>query len=342
MGQQYVNELKDNPRWNIKYLCDRDEDQLAEVHKTVPIAKAIQDPNIIFEDQSIDVVGIFAYADSRYGFIKKALAVNKDILAEKPLGVNNENEMELLELIDNSGKLVAVNLFNRNAWYHKEIIEFVKSGEIGDLAIIRISHQTPGRMPYESNHLVSNIEGAPFHCCGMHYLDLTRWYAESEISNWHAQGIKMWGWQEPWWMEVHGSMENGMVFNITNGFTYGQMAETWTVNSSVELQGTLGVVRMHHNFKDVFIDYHGTSKTLSKKGLYGGKKIDVMIDVFTKSLDQGKNLGFPSAKDSIISSCLTRDMLEAATNDPNTPSIGKKEDIKRILEFKMEKWKSRH
>lgn len=47
-------------------------------------------------------------------------------------------------------------------------------GEIGDLAVIRICHMTPSHMPLEGH----DPEGPPFHDCGMHYVDVARWYAK--------------------------------------------------------------------------------------------------------------------------------------------------------------------
>jgi predicted dehydrogenase len=32
-------------------------------------------------------------------------------------------------------------------------------------------------------------EGPPFHDCGMHYIDLARWYANSEIERWDAISV---------------------------------------------------------------------------------------------------------------------------------------------------------
>jgi myo-inositol 2-dehydrogenase/D-chiro-inositol 1-dehydrogenase len=82
----------------------------------------------------------------------------------------------------------------RSAWYHHEILDFIARGQIGELAILRLSHQTPGLMPTEGH----GPEGPPFHDCGMHYVDVARWYAGSEYDRWHAQDIRMWAWPEPW------------------------------------------------------------------------------------------------------------------------------------------------
>ena len=332
MGSMYIDELLKNPRWNIKSACDINKENLEKVKKIIPGVEIFQSPENIFNDPLIDVVGIFTYADGRYDLIKKALNAGKHILAEKPLAVDTMKEKELLDIIEKSKKIVAVNLFNRNAWYHKEMQAFIASGEIGELAIIRVSHQTQGKMPSESN--VTEIEGAPFHCCGMHYVDVARWYAKSEYDRWNAQGVRLWNWHEPWWVEVHGSFKNGIVFSIVNGFVYAQMSDSKTSNCGIELIGTLGVVRMNHDFKEVNIEYFGVNKTLKKSGPYGNKKIDVMLDVFADSLDKGENMGFPTARDSVIASSISREMLESTLINNAAPVIGTKDDIKKIFAHK--------
>lgn len=59
----------------------------------------------------------------------------------------------------------------------------------------------------------------------MHYVDIARWYANSEYKTWHAQGVNMWNYKEPWWIQCHGTFQNGIVFDITQGFVYGQLSK---------------------------------------------------------------------------------------------------------------------
>lgn len=331
MGLSFFEYMIENPRWEVASVYDTDPGKLEGIKSVYPEVKICSTSEEIFSDESIDVVGIFTYADARPDYLRKAIAAKKHIIAEKPLGTDIADERLLLEEIERSGLLVAVNLFNRSAWYHKEMQEYIGKGEIGKLAIMRISHQTAGDMPGE--HKMYESEGSPFRTCGMHYIDVARWYADSEIARWDVQGIRMWDWKDPWWLHAHGSFKNGIVFDITQGFTYGQMSQTKSNNSGLELIGTLGVIRAQHDFKTVTIEYHGVNSTLKKTGPYNGKNIDVLCENFIKSLDTGKYTGFPTARDSVISSCLAQEMYEYAVNNA-APSVGTMEEMVRILEFK--------
>ena len=93
---------------------------------------------------------------------------------------------------------------------------------------------TPGLSPGEGHE----FEGPSFHDCGMHYVDIARYYADSEYKTGHAQAIRMWDYKDPWWLQCHGTFENGIVYDITQGFVYGQLAKDQTHNSYTEIIGS--------------------------------------------------------------------------------------------------------
>src|ERR1039458_5845130 len=172
MGREFVAAMQDSELWDVAAVYDICGQARQLARQQVPNAVIYDDPEAIFGDRSIDAVGLFTLADARPQQIRQALANRKHVLAEKPIGPDLPTEWQLVREIEASDRLVAVNLFNRNAWYHKEIQRFIAEGEIGDLAVIRVCHMTPGHMPLEGH----GPEGPPFHDCGMHYVDVARWY----------------------------------------------------------------------------------------------------------------------------------------------------------------------
>ena len=116
-----------------------------------------------------------------------------------------------MDLIEKYDRIAAVNLYLRNSWYHQAMKQFIDEGEIGELAILRICHMTPGLAPGEGHE----YEGPAYHDCGMHYIDIARWYTDSEYKTWHAQGMRMWDYKDPWWVQCHGTFENGIAFDVT-------------------------------------------------------------------------------------------------------------------------------
>ena len=326
MGQKFCKELMASPMWRITRICDPSAEARRIASETVPEAHITSDEREIFDDPSIDVCGLFALADSRPEMIRKGLAAGKHLLIEKPVAGTLDEEWEMVRAVEASDRMVAINMFNRSAWYHHRIIDFIREGEIGDPAIIRICHMTPGHMPQEGH----GPEGPAFHDCGMHYVDVARWYAGSEYKTFHAQGVRMWSHTDPWWLQAHGTFENGVVFDITQGFVYGHMAETQTHNCYVDIIGTKGIARMTHDFRNATVELHGTGRTEKIVEEFGDKKLDVLVDVFARSILEGRNLGFPEVRDSVIASEMAWKMLDDAVAN-GSPCIGRIEDMDEIM-----------
>src|SRR6201993_2371649 len=78
------------------------------------------------------------------------------------------------------------------------------------------------------------------------------------------KGIRMWGYKDPWWVQVHGTFANGVVFDITQGFIYRHLARKKPHNCYLDAIATKGVVRMRHNLAEATVELYGVHKTLCK------------------------------------------------------------------------------
>ena len=211
MGNKYLTQLLKNGRYDVTYICDVCEEARQYAAKQVPQATIVADEDIVFNDPNVQVVALCTLANLRKEQIEKAVKQGKHIISEKPIADTVEREWQVVDTTEKAHVLSTVNLYLRNSWYHEAMRRFIDEGELGELAIIRVCHMTPGLAPGEGHE----YEGPCFHDCGMHYVDIARWYARSEYATWHAQGMRMWSYKEPWWLQCHGTFENGIVFDIT-------------------------------------------------------------------------------------------------------------------------------
>ena len=147
----------------------------------------------------------------------------------------------------------------------------------------------------------------------------------------------MWSWKDPWWVNVNGCFENGVVFSITQAFSYGSLAETKVKRCGLDVIGTQGVVRMQHDMRTVRVEFHGASHTETKEGPYGGKKLDVLCERFADALQSGDTTLLPGARDSVIASEVSQAMLDEATRD--APCVGTPEEMAEILEHRAQQRK---
>ncbi|MDR0938068.1 MAG: Gfo/Idh/MocA family oxidoreductase [Mediterranea sp.] len=328
MGKFYWEAMRKSGQWDIAYICDVDPEARLLARQMSPESRVVDNNRPIFEDESVQVVGLFSLANFRLEHIERAIRSGKHIIAEKPIADTMEREWRAVELAERSDRISTVNLYLRNSWYHNQIKTYIRQGEIGELAILRVCHMTPGLVPGEGHE----AEGPAFHDCGMHYVDIARWYAESEYKTWHAQGMRMWNYKDPWWVQCHGTFQNGVVFDITQGFVYGQLSKTQTHNSYIDIIGTKGIVRMTHDFKTAVVDLHGVSQTLNVEKPFGGKNIDTLCRLFAHSVETGRrHPQLPTFRDSAIASQYAWDFFDnSLTHD--LPAIGNLDTLEQIRE----------
>lgn len=307
MGRFYLEELHGNSRFVVRRICDVSESCRAVAGRMAPEAIVTADVRDVFEDPSISLVVLCATAASRLEHISMAVRHGKHIIAEKPIADTVEHEEEAVALTRGYDRVCTVNMYLRNSWYHNTMREFVESGQIGELAILRVCHMTPGLAPGEGHE----SEGPCFHDCGMHYVDLARWYAGSEYKTMHSQGLRMWGWKDPWWVQCHGTFCNGVVYDITQGFVYGQLSKDQTHNSYVDIIGSRGLCRMTHDFKNAHVELRGTDQTFILDRPFGGKNIDRLIEKTGVSIETGRrDPSLPGFADSAVASRVAWEMFE--------------------------------
>ena len=328
MGGKYLKRLRENGRYDVAYICDVSEEARAYARQESPQSQVVADEDIVFRDPSVQVVVLCTLANLRKEQIEKAVRCGKHIISEKPVADTVEREWDVVRTTEQSGVLSTVNLYLRSSWYHTLMKRYIDEGELGELAIIRVCHMTPGLAPGEGHE----YEGPCFHDCGMHYVDIARWYAASEYDTWHAQGLRMWDYKDPWWVQCHGTFRSGVVFDITQGFVYGQLSKDQTHNSYIDLIGTKGIVRMHHDFKTAVVDLHGVTRTELTERPFGGKNIDVLVDRFADSIAAGRlDSRLPTMRDSAIASEYA-DRFLADSRRNRLPSIGDEQTLVAIRE----------
>jgi myo-inositol 2-dehydrogenase/D-chiro-inositol 1-dehydrogenase len=328
MGGFYLNAFQSSSKWEVKTICEANCNQHESIRQRAPQTRVVTDEDEIFNDPEIDAVVLSALADSRAQQIEKAVKHGKHIISEKPIADTPENEWKAVELVEKSSVMATVNLYIRNSWYLKELNDCIESGELGDLAVLRICHMTPGLSPGEGHE----AEGPAFHDCGMHYVDVARWLAKSEYKTYRAQAVRMWAYKDPWWLQCQGTFENGVVFDITQGHVYGQLSAVQTHNSYIDIIGSKGIARMTHDFKTAVVEIHGVTRTERIERPYGGKNIDKLIDLLADSIAAGTiNPQLPTFRDSAIASEFAWKCLDdARTHD--LPIKGTAEELEQIHE----------
>ena len=334
MGMGHIKAIAQHPRWNLRYVCDLDENRLKTAAEHAPTASCTRDYTQFLQDPSIEAVSVNTLSDARPAIIRAALQSGKHVLAEKPLASSPEEEESLLKDIERSDRFVAVNLFNRNASYLQKAREFIASGEIGELAVIRIDHCTPGRRFTDPNERLDEyrrdyaVEGHVLTFCGMHYVDVARWFAGSEVKEYSVRAARFFDSLYENHFLVHGTFENGIIFELNNSFNYAAFADERIAHCGQQFIGSSGVIRLRHDFKTVTLQMHGRTRTVDQTMPYGGKKLDVYYDEFARALDTGDASRLPTPADSVIARKLSLEMSDRAVQG-QVASFGKRSEFEK-------------
>lgn len=127
----------------VAYLCDADTRRFArarnaveEVQDTKP--KLVQDVRRILDDSSVDAL-INATPDHWHALgTIMACQAEKDVYVEKPLAHNIWEGRKMVEAARRYKRVVQVGMQTRSAPYMKNAAEYIRSGKLGDVHLVRV------------------------------------------------------------------------------------------------------------------------------------------------------------------------------------------------------------
>lgn len=328
IGKAHLEDAAACPRWEVAYLCDLSEDALAAAGELAPQATKTTDFAQVLADDSIEAVSINTLSNVRPALVRQALAAGKHVLCEKPLAPTADEAAELVKDIRTYDRLVTTNLFNRNAPYLRQAYDFVQSGQIGRIGIIRLNHCTfGGGVEGRIRDTHKAVEGHVLHDCGMHYVDVIRWFGGAEYRDFDVKAVRFWESEFDVQFMVRGHLDNDILFDLHNGFCYTTLSKESANNSSQEFIGTHGVIHIRHDFRTVWLDMYGRSETVRTTMPYGGKKLDIMYREFAEALDVGDLGLLPRLEDAVAASRYAQAMVDQALGQP-IPNVGTADEFK--------------
>ncbi len=131
------------PDAEIAYLCDPDTRRFARARNVVEEAqdkqpKMVQDFRRILDDSSVDVL-INATPDHWHALgTIMACQAEKDVYVEKPMAHNIWEGRKMVEAARKYKRVVQVGMQSRSAPYMKKAVEYIQSGKLGDVYLIRV------------------------------------------------------------------------------------------------------------------------------------------------------------------------------------------------------------
>ena len=131
MGQIRKNIIDSIPDYSVKWVCDTMPPKESNF-------KFTKDPNVIFNDDEVDIIFVCTPNYLTKDFVVKGLDSKKHVFCEKPPGISSAQVMEIIEAEKRNPECKFMIGFNHR--WHQSIVEakrLVDSGKFGEILWMR-------------------------------------------------------------------------------------------------------------------------------------------------------------------------------------------------------------
>ena len=242
-GYGHIPGILEVPEIELAAISDLNAERLSELQNLHNIPDTYTDYNDLLARSDIDAVAVATPVQYHYPVVMAAAKAGKHVFCEKPIAESPEKGMEMVQAMNDAGKLLAINFENRVSDPFPEMKKLLDAGEIGNLRVMRfVNNWMGGRWASEERYRSLIIEGkGPIVDCGVHYFDMARWFSESEFANTTAIGVHIEDYPNPDHVIATCEMDNGVISLIEGGWAYTHNTPQHHVLYQIELIGDRGI-----------------------------------------------------------------------------------------------------
>jgi predicted dehydrogenase len=132
-GPNLVRNFLEDPRVELKYICDKLPARLEAVRRRYPGVRLTTEIEEVLSDKEVVAVAIATPIHTHFALAKQALSQGKHVLVEKPLCTTSDQGRELISLAKERGlKLMVDHTFVYNPAIRR-IKEIIDAGELGKI-----------------------------------------------------------------------------------------------------------------------------------------------------------------------------------------------------------------
>lgn len=272
-----------------------------------------------FFNSGIDAVSITSPATFHHQNVCDAARHGKHILCEKPLAMTEAEAQEMIDAADQAGVMLFTGLDYRFSPVSQTIRDLVQSKAIGDVRSLRLIYiwNNHGKYLTDTNgQKITNarrdhrmIEGGPMVDCGVHQIDLARWWLNSDVANFHSIGIWVDTYEAPDHMYVHMNHENGAHTTVEISYSFCHTTKEPIHHFTYQLIGTDGLIRYDRESKIFEVRTPNGTQQLP---FAGEKNFPGMYIAFEEALETGQSTILPTGRDGLIATHIARQATEQA------------------------------
>lgn len=150
-GPNYIRNFTELPESEVVMVCDIDEARLNGIKGRFREIEIERDYERLLDNPAIEAVVVSTPASTHYQIVRDALEAKKDILCEKPLTLLPEESEELVNLANETERILMVaHTFLYNPAI-KRMREYILGGEIGKIYYLQASRTHLGLIREDVN-----------------------------------------------------------------------------------------------------------------------------------------------------------------------------------------------
>jgi predicted dehydrogenase len=264
--------------------------------------------------EAVDVVAITSPAPCHRENVLCAAKHRKAVLCEKPLAMTDADGEEMVGAMEKAGVRLWVGFTYRFSPVARQIKAMVERGDIGDVRSGRLvyiwdchgKYERKGSCAGEINQRRHGrmVEGGPMVDCGVHQIDLARWWLGSEVVRFVGHGALVDEYESPDHVWLHLDMSNGAHVMIESSYSYSHTAKEQRWHYVFELIGTKGVIRYLRDNETFEV---WTPEGMRKLEWHGEKNFEGMYEQLVKAIETGESGMLASGRDGIEATRIARE-----------------------------------
>ncbi|CAN5358711.1 hypothetical protein BH11ARM1_BH11ARM1_16740 [soil metagenome] len=314
----HVPAILSTPGLELVALFDPSQPHLQALGDKYGIAGRFDDAEQFFA-QKLDAVII---SSPPFVHLENALLAFKhgcDVLCEKPLASTEEEAREMEAAAVKAGRKLYTAFVYRFSPVAQQIREWVHARTVGEIKALRLIYDwglhgqymqdSAGKWVESPLWHGRMIEGGPMVDCGVHQIDLARWWLGSDVKTWQSAGAWVSNYEAPDHVYVHLRHESGALTTVETSFTYDHTAREPVSIFTYDLIGTGGT--LHYNRDGYILEARTGEGTIRVPGA-SEKNFPGMWSAFQHALETGDPGDLASPDDGIRATAIANEATASA------------------------------
>ena len=339
-GYGHLPALKASPDLELVSLYDPDEDRLRAAQERFGVPNAFTDVEAFFAS-GLDAVTITSPAPCHLENLTAAAEHGKHVLCEKPLAMTEADSQAMIDTARKGKILLCSGFTARFSPVSLRIRELVREDAIGEVRSLRLIYiwgchgkyeiGPDGERVVQARRAGRMEEGGPLVDCGVHDIDLARWWLGSEVVDWTASGAWVDEYEAPDHVYLNMDHENGAHTMVEISYSYAHTAAEPVNYLSYDLIGTEGVIRWEMERGQLEVR---TVEGTQTERFEPGKNFEGMYAAFARALERGDHGDMPTGEDGLAATRIARAATEEVMAARPRGAAGGKGKGKRARKLK--------